>query len=235
MQGGRLPSPTVAKDQRDQSGDWWDLQLNLKHPYPGSLQLILPQAPRHTTTRDSAWCKTRAEDERCWGRGGLPMPGAGSSFGLTLALTEPPQFSHRDLRVPTDLLLQLLPGEQVQHRLGHHAEQPGTHGCDLEGAQEGSHVTVIGLSPGQPTRALGARTVGPQRGSPELMDILGMGCTEEPPSWSWFWGHIFAATNPTGTRRPCHRSRVPLQPCQPCRTAVPAPCSPPAEPSAPGG
>lgn len=235
MQAGHSPLPIAAEDQRDQSGDQWGLQLNLKHPYPGSLWLILPQAPRHPTTRDSAWDKMRVQDEHHQQVGPLPTQGSGNSFGLAPALTKPPQFSHCDLRVPTDFLLQLLPGEQVQHRLRYHTEQPSTHGCDLGGAQEGSRITTVGLSPGQPRRAPGAGTAGPQRVCPGLMDILGMGCTEELPSWSWFWRHVFTATNPTGTRSACHSSRVPLEPCWPWRTALPAPCSPPAEPSAPGG
>lgn len=136
MQAGHSPLPIAAEDQRDQSGDQWGLQLNLKHPYPGSLWLILPQAPRHPTTRDSAWDKMRVQDEHHQ-VGPLPMQGSGNSFGLAPALTKPPQFSHCDLRVPTDFLLQLLPGKQVQHRLRYHTEQPSTHGCDLGGGGTG--------------------------------------------------------------------------------------------------
>lgn len=184
----RWPFAFAHSGQRPEEPEWGLVGFAAKPE--ASLSRVPPAHPPPRSQAHHNQGLSMVQDA-CGGRtllggGELPMPGAGSSFGLTLALTEPPQFSHRDLRVPTDLLLQLLPGEQVQHRLGHHAEQPSTHGCDLEGAQEGSHVTVIGLSPGQPTRALGAGTVGPQRGFPELMDILGMGCTEEAPSWSWF-------------------------------------------------
>lgn len=48
-------------------------------------------------------------------------------------LTELPQGIHRDLRVSADLFLQLLPGEEVENSLGHHLQQPGLHGCNLEG------------------------------------------------------------------------------------------------------
>lgn len=50
LQGAHSPLPTEAEDQRDQSGDQWGLQLNLKHPYSGSLWLMHPQAPGHPTT-----------------------------------------------------------------------------------------------------------------------------------------------------------------------------------------
>lgn len=75
---------------------------------------------------------------------------------------------------------------------------------------EGAPCQHSGFEPRAATQGTGgAGTAGPQRGSPGLKNILGMGRTEEPPSWVVLQPPTW---NQAGTRRACHKSTVPLEP-----------------------
>lgn len=67
---------------------------------------------------------------------------------LSWSLTESFQRLHSDLRVSTDFLFHLLPGEQIQNSLRNHLQQPCLYGCTLQQAMDGlfGDIRAIGAT-----------------------------------------------------------------------------------------